>query len=232
MGRTRARLVLFAAIIAAVLVPGVRDGSQDPPPAQAKPAETRAQVWPASAHEGPASGNVIYLTFDDGPHRVWTPRILDLLDKYDAKATFFQLGRQTAAEPALAAEVRRRGHAVGNHTVNHVRLTSLSAPKLRAEISGGPASACLRPPFGLTNARVHRTAASLGLREVLWTVDTWDWRKPGTAKIVRALLTGAGPGVIVLLHDGGGNRAQTVRALEIALPRLVARGYQFRALPC
>jgi peptidoglycan/xylan/chitin deacetylase (PgdA/CDA1 family) len=103
---------------------------------------------------------------------------------------------------------------------------------MRQEILTGVKSKCFRPPFRDTNAHVEAVAASNHQRQVLWDVDTLDWSKPGTAKIERAILQGARPGAIILMHDGGGNRSETVAALDSALTKLTRQGYTYRALPC
>ncbi|MFI6680729.1 polysaccharide deacetylase family protein [Kribbella sp. NPDC050470] len=183
--------------------------------------------WNLAAH-----GKVLYLTFDDGPQKEWTPKVLQVLAKHRAKATFFVLGREAAAHPDLVALTRAAGHRIGNHTWDHPRLTKLPADKMRQEILTGVKSKCFRPPFRDTNAHVEAVAASNHQRQVLWDVDTLDWSKPGTAKIERAILQGARPGAIILLHDGGGNRAETVAALDRALTQLTRQGYTYQALPC
>ncbi|TWD82369.1 peptidoglycan/xylan/chitin deacetylase (PgdA/CDA1 family) [Kribbella amoyensis] len=180
----------------------------------------------------PAGGKVLYLTFDDGPQRVYTPKVLNILAKHSAKATFFVLGREAAAHPDLVATTRRAGHRIGNHTWDHPMLTKLSPARLREEISSGISSRCFRPPFRDTNAHVAAVAAQYHQRQILWDVDTLDWEKPGAAKIERAILRGARPGAIILMHDGGGNRSQTVTALDRALTQLTAQGYTFQSLPC
>jgi peptidoglycan/xylan/chitin deacetylase (PgdA/CDA1 family) len=103
---------------------------------------------------------------------------------------------------------------------------------MRQEIATGVKSKCFRPPFRDTNAQVEAVAASYHQRQVLWDVDTEDWSKPGTAKILRAIMTGARPGAIILMHDGGGNRSETVAALDQALTQLTRQGYTYRSLPC
>jgi peptidoglycan/xylan/chitin deacetylase (PgdA/CDA1 family) len=103
---------------------------------------------------------------------------------------------------------------------------------MRQEIASGVKSRCLRPPTGATNAKVAATAAALHQRQVLWDVDTDDWTKPGTAKIEHEILRGARPGAIILMHDGGGNRSQTVAALDSALTKLTKQGYTYQSLPC
>jgi peptidoglycan/xylan/chitin deacetylase (PgdA/CDA1 family) len=177
-------------------------------------------------------GKVIYLTFDDGPQVTYTPQVLRVLARHHAKATFFVLGREVAAHPELVALERSQGHHVGNHTWDHPMLTHLTDARIRQEISTGVQSKCFRPPFRDTDARVAAIAASYHLRQILWDVDTKDWTKPGAAKIERAILRGARPGAIILLHDGGGNRSETVAALDRALTQLAAQGYTFRSLPC
>lgn len=177
-------------------------------------------------------GKVIYLTFDDGPQHVFTPKVLAVLARHHAKATFFVLGREAAAYPELVETTRAQGHTIGNHTWDHPMLTKLTPQRIRQEIFSGVKSKCFRPPFRDTNPAVAAVAAANHQREVLWDIDTKDWEKPGAAKIERAILRGAHPGAVILLHDGGGNRTQTVAALDRALTQLTARGYTFRALPC
>ncbi len=179
------------------------------------------------------TSKVLYLTFDDGPQHIWTPKVLAVLAKHRAKATFFALGKQVAEEgPELLRVVRAAGHTVGNHTYGHKHLTKLPLAQARWEIRHGPESRCFRPPYRETNAQITGIAASYGMRQVLWTVDTLDWEEPGADRIESAILNGAAPGAVILMHDGGGDRAQTVQALERALTRLSAQGYTFRALSC
>ncbi|WP_020387113.1 polysaccharide deacetylase family protein [Kribbella catacumbae] len=177
-------------------------------------------------------GKVIYLTFDDGPQPIFTPKVLAVLARHRAKATFFVLGREAAKYPELVETTRAQGHTIGNHTWDHPLLTHLTPQRIRQEIFSGVKSKCFRPPYRDTNATVAAVAAANHQREVLWDVDTLDWEKPGAAKIERAILRGAHPGAVILMHDGGGSRPQTVAALDRALTQLTAQGYSFRALPC
>ncbi|GAA2815236.1 polysaccharide deacetylase family protein [Kribbella solani] len=183
--------------------------------------------WNLTGH-----GKVLYLTFDDGPQHVWTPRVLAVLRKHNAHATFFVLGIQVAQFPELVTAERAAGHRVGNHTFDHKTLTLLPEAKIRQEIAGGVRSKCLRPPTGATNAKIQAIAAAYHQRQVLWDVDTRDWEKPGAARVEHAILAGARPGAIILMHDGGGDRSQTVAALDRALTKLSKQGYTYRALPC
>lgn len=188
---------------------------------------TTMDDWNLTGH-----GKVLYLTFDDGPQFEWTPKVLQILRKHQAHATFFVLGIQVAQFPELVALERAAGHHVGNHTWDHKTLTHLPDAKMRQEIASGVTSKCLRPPTGATNAKIEATAAALHQRQVLWDVDTEDWTKPGAAKIEHEILRGARPGAIILMHDGGGNRSQTVAALDSALTKLTKQGYTYQSLPC
>lgn len=181
------------------------------------------------------SGKVIYLTFDDGPSRVTTPQVLALLKKYDAKATFFMVGGQAAGKAAMVRQVRAAGHAVGNHTYSHPNLTKLTSRQISRELHRTDAlvgrTRCMRPPGGATNVAVASVALSEGKRVILWNVDTVDWRRPGANAIVARTLKTTRSGSIVLMHDGGGPREQTVQALKAVLPRLASQGYRFASLP-
>ncbi|HEX3004771.1 MAG TPA: polysaccharide deacetylase family protein, partial [Angustibacter sp.] len=200
------------------------------------PAPARSAVPPRphradAASRPPVTGKVLYLTFDDGPDPHWTPQVLALLARYHARATFFEVGSQVREHPQAAAAVRAAGQAVGNHTGNHQRLTDLDPAAMRqAVLTGPPDTTCLRPPYGSVDHRVRALAAQLGLSIVLWNVETDDWAKPGVASIEQHLLHDVRPGRTVILHDGGGDRSQTVAALRRALPVLAARGYRFEAV--
>ena len=209
---------------------GTSSGTRKPQrPAQPQHphATTATDDWNLTAH-----GKVLYLTFDDGPQPEWTPKVLQVLRKHNAHATFFVLGIQVAQFPELLTLERAAGHHVGNHTWDHKTLTHLPDAKMRQEIASGVKSKCLRPPTGATNAKIEATAAALHQRQVLWDVDTKDWTKPGAARIEHAILAGARPGAIILMHDGGGNRSETVAALDRALTTLTKQGYTYHSLPC
>ncbi len=184
-------------------------------------------------------GNVIYLTFDDGPHRYWTPRILGLLKRYHAQATFFVIGRNVRNNPKIVTAEAKAGHRVENHSNTHPDLRRIQPDGLLAykqlrpvntlirRLTGRPAT-CMRPPYGSYDARVRRIAGGLGLHIAMWTLDTLDWSHPGVGRIVH-VATRARGGSIVLMHDGIGG-VQTYRALRTILARLSARGFVFRSL--
>ena len=175
----------------------------------------------------------MHLTFDDGPDPRFTPEVLDLLDRYEAKATFFVLGSSAERYPELIAETVDRGHTIANHTWAHDDLTALSHDEFigtvgrTADLLGPVAADCLRPPGGRLDEDTTAWAAELGLRLELWTVDTRDWEQPGVDSITAKVFQGAAPGAVVLMHDGGGDRSQSVAALALVLSDLTAAGWGF-----
>jgi peptidoglycan/xylan/chitin deacetylase (PgdA/CDA1 family) len=184
----------------------------------------------------PAGGRLVALTFDDGPFPGQTERILDTLARYQVKATFFMLGVQLRRYPALAQRVVAEGHSVGSHTYWHDSLNLESPARSRREVIGGRRalknatgvnSRWMRPPYGGMDAAVWRTVRSLKMSVVMWDVDSNDWRRPGTRAIVATVLRDTKPGSVILMHDGGGDRAQTAAALAVIIPRLEKAGYTF-----
>jgi peptidoglycan/xylan/chitin deacetylase (PgdA/CDA1 family) len=186
----------------------------------------------------PCEGTNIALTIDDGPHPEWTPKVLALLARYDIRATFCMIGQNAAAHPDLVGRVIEGGHHVANHTFTHpLDLTTLSPAQIRAEIerasdaivagSGGAHPRLFRAPGGSWSLPVISACTVAGMRPLDWSVDPRDWSLPGVRHIVSTILTKTHPGSIILDHDGGGNRRQTVEALGIALPRLLEAGYHF-----
>ncbi|MFI2613090.1 polysaccharide deacetylase family protein [Kitasatospora sp. NPDC018619] len=200
-----------------------------------------AVALPAAEAEaaGAKGGKVVYLTFDDGPSPAYTPKVLSTLARYGVRATFFEIGQNAAANPALTAQVARQGHSVQNHSWSHPDLRRLSAAAIAAQVADtdravrartGRTPGCLRPPYGAVNGTVRAQAAALGKQVVLWSVDPADWSRPGTAAIRSRVLNSVRPGSVVLLHDGGGDRSQTVAALPEIISTLKARGYGFATL--
>ena len=178
---------------------------------------------------------VLYLTFDDGPSQ-YTQAVLDVLARHDAKATFFVLGRQANGRGDLLHAMYAAGHGVASHTYNHPSLPALSRARFDAEVADTAAvlgdldHGCLRPPYGAVSKAVRAEAAEDGYRLVLWTIDPRDWARPGAAAIAQRVIGRAHDGGIVVMHDGGGDRSQTVAALDTILTQLAAQGYQFGAL--
>lgn len=187
---------------------------------------------------------VIALTFDDGPWPEYTAQILDVLAKHDAKATFFTVGNCiTGNKIDLVKRAASEGHQICTHSFDHaagsgksVNLGLMTPDEQIAEIekgyaaieavTGQPASHIVRTPGGNYGPEVVKNISPLVSYEIGWNIDSRDWKKPG-ANAIASEIQNAWPGAIVLLHDGGGNRSQTVDALKIALPRLKEQGYRF-----
>ena len=179
---------------------------------------------------------VIALTIDDGPSPVYTPQILQLLDKYQVTATFSMIGLQVDAHPGTAREVAAAGHVIANHTWFHVDLAVLSPVVIADQMNRatdaihtvtGRVPTLFRAPYGAWSPVVLRHCAQTGMTPLDWSVDPRDWSRPSVASIIGNIMRNTKTGSIILEHDGGGNRSQTVAALKIVLPRLLAAGYQF-----
>jgi peptidoglycan-N-acetylglucosamine deacetylase len=183
------------------------------------------------------SAGTVYLTFDDGPHPTWTPKMLAVLRKYGVRAVFFEIGQNVASYPSITRSLRTYGNLIGNHTWSHPDLTLLSNTAVtsqlnRMEYALGYRPRCVRPPYGATNSRIATIIADRGQRQILWTVDPRDWSRPGTWTIVNRVLANVAPGSRILRHDGGGDRSQTVAAVDLLIPKLRARGYVIGLMAC
>jgi peptidoglycan/xylan/chitin deacetylase (PgdA/CDA1 family) len=184
-----------------------------------------------------AYAGTVYLTFDDGPHPTYTPQVLSLLRKYGVKAVFFEIGQNISNYPSITRNLRSYGMKIGNHTWSHPDLTTLSSSSVtwqlnKMESALGYRPRCVRPPYGAYNSRIATIIAARGQRLILWTVDPRDWSRPGTTTIVNRVLANVRDGSRILLHDGGGNRSQTVAAVDILIPKLRARGYVLGLMAC
>ncbi len=196
-----------------------------PPPANGQPVYT--------IDDGP---KVVALTIDDGPSPTYTPQILRLLSSYGITASFSMIGRNVAAYPSLAREVSAAGHFVVNHTWSHANLPML-APAAQADQMAqaseviqqatGHKPAMFRAPYGAWSPAVLACCRQMGLTPLDWSVDPRDWARPGVSAIVANIMRNTRTGSIILEHDGGGNRSQTVAALTYVLPRLLAQGFRF-----
>lgn len=182
---------------------------------------------------------VVALTFDDGPWPTQTEQVLDILAAHDVRASFFMVGYLAERYPAIARRVVDEGHLVGNHTQNHTVLTRHGADVTRAQIEGGSRTlqrvtgvtpAWFRPPGGGMNTSVLNEARRMKMDLVMWDVDPQDWRRPGVEPMLSNMLSRIRPGSVVLLHDGGGDRSQTVAVLPRLIEELKAQGYLFVTL--
>jgi peptidoglycan/xylan/chitin deacetylase (PgdA/CDA1 family) len=208
-------------------------------PAQAVPAQAATpHAATSQLVQARVATRTVYLTFDDGPSGTWTPRYLDVLKKYHAKATFFTTGQNAKAHPRITARAHREGHLLANHTWNHADLTRLSRAKVKSQLTrtqsalGRYKSSCMRPPYGATNTSVRRWTKQVGLRTVLWGVDSRDWENSQTStSIYNRVMRNVHNGSIVLMHDGGDSQRDSLAALKRILPKLQSKGYTFKILP-
>jgi peptidoglycan/xylan/chitin deacetylase (PgdA/CDA1 family) len=178
---------------------------------------------------------VIALSFDDGPSP-YTPAVLSVLEQYHVPATFFDIGVEVASYPQYAQMVTAAGYPVEDHTWSHPDLTTLPPASVgaqidqtQAEITGvtGTTPQCVRPPDDAWNPSVLGQIGQRGLTTMSYSVDPKDWTLPGVGAIVQSVVGAAFPGAVVDLHDGGGNRSETVAALPQIIGELRAQGYSF-----
>ena len=183
----------------------------------------------------------VALTFDDGPSE-YTPQVLAILEHYGVKATFFFIGQNIAQFPLFLQQDQIGENVVGNHTFTHPHLTTLPSATIYQELSRtqnavlratGTRPTVFRPPYGEYNADVVTAANRLGLTVVTWGADANDWvtPQPSVDLIVSRILSTASNGAIFLLHEGGGNRANTVEALPAIITGLQARGLRLVTIP-
>ena len=207
------------------------------------------ELTPASAETptgqvGADPDKVIYLTFDDGPDPKWTPQILELMQRYNAVGTFFELGRSAATFPEVVRALAEGGQTLANHSYSHADFTTLDYGSFYSEVSNtnwailnalasseglsSQVSSCLRPPYGAVNSQVYSYISQIGFVPAFWTIDTLDWKGiPGDSILnnVKAGLVNSNK--VVLMHDGGENRENTVEGLGLVLHDLTLAGYRF-----
>lgn len=182
------------------------------------------------------SEKVIAITFDDGPHGVNTPRLLDMLKQRNVKATFYVVGNmiKNSYGPDVLRRIIAEGHEIGNHTVTHATLSRLSDSGLRKELQDaedmifkitGVKPRTMRPPGGaIKNDQKKLMLREFGYPTIMWSVDPEDWKRPGASVVTSRLVNGARPGGILLVHD---LHAPTVDAMPSTLDQLLAQGYRF-----
>lgn len=188
----------------------------------------------------------IVLTFDDGPDPVWTPKVLDKLKEYDAHGVFFVTGNMAARHPDLVRRMVEEGHELGLHTFNHPDLSYQSTARIDWELSqnqlalagaAGIRTSIFRPPYSSFSDAMDNKSwpvteyiGSRGYLTVVNDTDSEDWKRPGVPAIVERATPKNGKGAIILMHDSGGDRSQTVAALDTLLPDLKEKGYTFTRL--
>ena len=201
----------------------------------------RADAHGGAAHEMPA--RTIALTFDDGPDPRWTPEVLAVLRRHGVPATFFVIGSQVARHPNLARRMVADRHELGVHTFTHPNLQRIAPWRRKLEYSqtqmaiaraAGVKTALLRFPYSSkpsavdeTNWQLAKDAGELGYLVVLNDTDSQDWARPGVPQIVRNATPAGDSPAVILFHDAGGDRTQTIEALRAFIPAMKARGYRF-----
>jgi peptidoglycan-N-acetylglucosamine deacetylase len=207
--------------------------SPSPSPASS-PEAPSGEAKPATWFSVHVDGPYIAMTFDDGPSPETTPRLLDILKQRNIKVTFFMIGQNAQANPAIVQRILAEGHEIGNHSWTHPQLSKLSDDRVTEEITKTQAAikdACgytpvlLRPPYGAITARQKEwIERQFGLSVIIWSVDPFDWKRPGASVIEQRILAGARPGAIILSHD---IHKQTVDAMPATLDALAAKGFKF-----
>ena len=210
--------------------PTARKLANIPKPPEPKPAPKPAPAVPAPA---PTTGNkVIALTFDDGPGP-HTTHLLDILDQYGAKATFFLIGSKVSSQANVVRNIQARGHQLGNHSWSHPELPKLPVDQIAGEIdrtndaikqATGVTPAILRPPYGAVNGAVLEQLRLRGMSSILWSVDTRDWADRNSDIVCSRAVAGARPGAIILMHD---IHQTSVGAVPCILSALKQQGYSF-----
>ena len=231
LGASAGNAALGVGLTAAAKVLGATVAARPAAPAASKaPVETSGLPFLES---GPPEGNRIALTFDDGPTPGVTEPILDQLKERGLAASFFMIGQRAAAAPELARRVFAEGHAVGNHSYTHPKLGEMPDAQVESELARTQDTlaeilnhrpAAFRPPYGSFRKNQTHLARKLGLRVVLWSVDTRDWAQPGEDKITDAILTQTKAGSIIVCHE---HQGQTVNCIGRVLDQLLERGFQF-----
>lgn len=197
-------------------------------------------AFPTLVHDGDGGPRRVALTFDDGPDPHWTPQILDLLRQYHVHATFFVVGSNAEKYPSLLRRIVNEGHEIGSHTFTHANLAEVPDRQVSLELNAtlrviqnatGYATQLFRPPYNadsrpenVAELRPLEIAQGLGYLTVLEQIDPQDWSRPGTDEIVQRVKEQMGHGSIILLHDAGGNRHETVEALPRILENLQQSG--------
>jgi peptidoglycan-N-acetylglucosamine deacetylase len=207
----------------------VERGSSAPAPSPAV-SPGQLQITFSSVH---VDGPYIALTFDDGPHKTLTPKLLDLLAAHHMKATFFVVGQNAADHPDILQRAVREGHEIGNHSWSHPYLAKMSDEAVRRELQKtddaifsaiGKHPTLLRPPYGSITARQKRWIHDdFGYRIIIWDVDPLDWKRPGPSVVCNRILRETRPGSIVLAHD---IHPSTLEAMPATFDQLDRKGFK------
>lgn len=209
-----------------------------------EPIEPQPSPAPADSSEVSDPDKVIYLTFDDGPDPKWTPQILELMQRYQAVGTFFELGRSAASFPDVVRTLAEGGQTLANHSYSHTDFTKLDYGSFYNEVANtnwairnalvgteglsSQVTPCVRPPYGAVNDTVYSYIAQVGYVPAFWTIDTLDWSGIPADSILDNVKAGLQyANKVVLMHDGGQNRENTIEGLGLVLHDLTLSGYRF-----
>lgn len=209
-------------------------------PASATPSSVKRAKYEKTGHvfwDIPVEEKLVAFTFDDGPDPTFTPQILDALKKYDAKATFFVIGEEAERYREFVKRQEAEGHEIGNHTYRHRFRDEYSAVMLKRELAKsseviknltGNTPTLFRPIAGYYDKEIVDTAIDGGYNVILWSwhQETRDWSRPGAAKITQNVISDTRLGDVIIFHDAGGDRSQTVKAVEDIMEVLYKNGYQ------
>ena len=209
-----------------------------------------AQIYGSTICRNPGAGRKICLTYDDGPNPKYTPTLMEILARFEAKATFFSIGMWAEREPGLLRELHAAGHAIGNHTYTHPTMPLLTGDKVKEELrrcrgaveaagiefSTAKGGMLMRPPYGRRRPGTLRAMREEGYEPVTWSVTCYDWRRTATKRSIARHAAHAGEGDIILMHDGNNleptaDRSRSVAATEQTLEKYAAEGYEFVTVP-
>lgn len=222
----KAILVIVSSILIISAIPCVLDATE------IKSSDNEAQIY----HKIQNDNMKIAITFDDGPHPRQTKEILDILDEYNIKATFFIIGVNADNYPDTLCEVVKRGHEIGNHTYSHPHVSSINYNTLENEVAKcknsieghtGITPKLFRPPEGLIDSDVKSISQNYGYNVILWSIDTRDWAHTSASKIIKNVTENISAGDIILMHDYIGTNSHTAEALRGFIPILLEKGYKF-----
>ncbi|RAP76006.1 polysaccharide deacetylase family protein [Paenibacillus montanisoli] len=187
-------------------------------------------------NEVQSAGRLIAITFDDVPDPEWTPQFLDVFKQHGAKATFYTLGTNMAKYPEIARQIHEEGHELGNHSLTHPHMPEISKDEQRAELQQaeqlivevtGRKPNTFRPPYLDVNDDLLVVAAELGYKVIHGlNLRANDWAMPGTEHILAETRPSIRDGSILLFHDAGGDRSQSLEALSVLVPELLEQGYR------
>ena len=178
----------------------------------------------------------IALTFDDGPHPRYTEQILDILDEYGIKATFFVIGINAKYYPDTLESIVERGHEIGNHTYTHPHVSTINSQAMLSEIErcedmihslSDYQTKLFRPPEGMVDGDVISVLRQLDYKVILWDIDTRDWAHTSPSEICDTVVSKVSSGNIILMHDYIGHNSPTPEALRLFIPKLLEKGYRF-----